>query len=203
MVMTNRSEDSMNDEKPTALLVESPVGTLELTAAAGALTGIRLPRTSRRAAPTRPLPPVPVPPSRLARGADDPARQGSGDQDARDGSAAVLEEARRQLGEFFAGERRAFDLPLSPRGTAFQRTVWESLRSVGYGQTTTYGELAHAMGKPAAARAVGAALGQNPLPIVVPCHRVIGATGDLTGFGGGLAMKRFLLDLEAGATPLA
>lgn len=108
----------------------------------------------------------------------------------------LLDRARRQLEEYFAGKRRSFDLPLAPQGTPFQRQVWEALATIGYGQTLSYGQLAARVGKPAASRAVGAASGRNPLPIVLPCHRVIGANGALTGFGGGLPTKEFLLRLE-------
>jgi methylated-DNA-[protein]-cysteine S-methyltransferase len=107
-------------------------------------------------------------------------------------------EAIAQLEAYFAGELRRFDLPLAPEGTPFQREVWSALTTIPYGETLSYGELARRLGKPAATRAVGAANGQNPIPIVIPCHRVIGADGSLTGFGGGLAIKRRLLDLEAG-----
>jgi methylated-DNA-[protein]-cysteine S-methyltransferase len=105
-----------------------------------------------------------------------------------------------QLGEYFAGERRRFDLPLAPQGTEFQRRVWRALTEIPYGETVSYGELARRIGKPSAPRAVGLANGANPLPIIVPCHRVIGADGSLTGFGGGLPIKRKLLALE-GAGP--
>ena len=117
-----------------------------------------------------------------------------------DGDNAVLAETRRQLDDYFAGKRRGFDLPLSPSGTAFQQDVWMALRQIPYGETWSYADLARRIDKPAAVRAVGAANGRNPLPIVVPCHRVIGADGSLTGFGGGLPTKRFLLQLE-GALP--
>jgi methylated-DNA-[protein]-cysteine S-methyltransferase len=102
-----------------------------------------------------------------------------------------------QLAEYFAGTRKAFSLPLRPAGTAFQQSVWAALQEIPFGATLSYGELARRIGQPAAARAVGAANGANPLPIVVPCHRVIGADHSLTGFGGGLATKRFLLAHEA------
>lgn len=105
-----------------------------------------------------------------------------------------------QLGDYFAGTRREFDLPLAPRGTEFQRAVWAELARIPYGQTISYGELARRLGKPAAVRAVGRANGQNPIPIVLPCHRVIGADGSLTGYGGGLDRKQTLLRLE-GALP--
>ncbi len=101
-----------------------------------------------------------------------------------------------QLGEYFAGRRREFDLALAPQGTAFQRRVWQALTRIPYGETVSYGELARRIGRPQASRAVGLANGANPLPIVVPCHRVIGADGSLTGFGGGLEIKRKLLALE-------
>ena len=112
----------------------------------------------------------------------------------------VLRETRVQLDDYFAGKRRAFDLPLAPRGTDFQRGVWQTLATIPYGETISYAQLATRVGKPSAVRAVGAANGRNPLPIVLPCHRVIGSDGSLTGFGGGLPTKRFLLALE-GAMP--
>jgi methylated-DNA-[protein]-cysteine S-methyltransferase len=105
-------------------------------------------------------------------------------------------EAARQLDEYFAGKRREFDLPLAPKGTAFQLRVWDTLRRIPFGTTWTYLELARAIGDERAVRAVGLANGRNPLPIVIPCHRVIGSDGSLVGFGGGLDAKRFLLELE-------
>jgi methylated-DNA-[protein]-cysteine S-methyltransferase len=113
-----------------------------------------------------------------------------------EGDAPVLAETERQLGEYFAGQRQEFDLPLALKGTPFQRCVWEALLGVGYGQTVSYGQLADQIGKPTAARAVGLANGRNPVSIIVPCHRVIGSDGSLTGYGGGLPNKRRLLDLE-------
>ena len=110
--------------------------------------------------------------------------------------------ARAQLTEYFAGERTAFELPLRPAGGPFQLRVWAALLCIPYGETTSYGELARELGAPGAARAVGAANGANPLAIVVPCHRVIGASGALTGYAGGLECKRALLDLEVGRTAL-
>jgi O-6-methylguanine DNA methyltransferase len=104
--------------------------------------------------------------------------------------------AEKQLREYFAGQRREFDFELDMRGTPFQCQVWQAVAAVPYGQTTSYGDIARRIGKPAAVRAVGAANGANPLPIVVPCHRIVGADGSLTGYGGGLPMKRRLLDLE-------
>jgi methylated-DNA-[protein]-cysteine S-methyltransferase len=115
---------------------------------------------------------------------------------------AVLATAREQLRAYFAGELRSFELPLAPRGTSFQRRVWDELRRIPYGETISYGELARRVGSPEAARAVGSANGRNPIPIVVPCHRVIGADGTLVGYGGGLARKRWLLGHEAGARGL-
>ena len=111
---------------------------------------------------------------------------------------AALDFARVQLQEYFAGVRQTFDLPLHPMGTPFQLTVWRELARIPYGATISYGELARRIGQPQAMRAVGAANGRNPLPIVLPCHRVIGADGSLTGFGGGLPTKRFLLAMEDG-----
>jgi methylated-DNA-[protein]-cysteine S-methyltransferase len=109
---------------------------------------------------------------------------------------AALREPLRQLRAFFGGELRDFDLPLKPRGTAFQQRVWELLREIPFGETISYGELARRVGNPAASRAVGLANGSNPIAIVVPCHRVIGSNGKLTGYGGGLENKRWLLDFE-------
>jgi methylated-DNA-[protein]-cysteine S-methyltransferase len=107
-----------------------------------------------------------------------------------------FEEVDRQLGEYLAGQRETFDLRLEPHGTPFQRRVWELIAQVPYGQTTSYGELARRLGGDATPQEAGAAVGSNPLSILIPCHRVIGSTGKLTGYAGGLARKRFLLDLE-------
>jgi methylated-DNA-[protein]-cysteine S-methyltransferase len=115
---------------------------------------------------------------------------------------AILAKARAQLTEYFSGTATEFDLPLGPHGTPFQIRVWEALRAIPHGQTISYGELARRLGAPKAMRAVGAANGRNPIPIIVPCHRVIGARGDLTGFGGGLERKRWLLDHEGGVEEL-
>ena len=108
----------------------------------------------------------------------------------------LLDEAARQLAEYFAGARRDFDLPLAPVGTPFQQAVWSALRAIGYGQTHTYAEIARAVGRPKAFRAVGGANHVNPLPIVIPCHCVVGAGGRLTGYAGGLDKKEALLRLE-------
>jgi methylated-DNA-[protein]-cysteine S-methyltransferase len=151
--------------------VASPVGELLLTSDGDALTGILLPRPGRAQAPR---------PEWLR---DD----------------APFRETREQLDAYFAGDRQTFDLPLRPEGTAFQLQVWRELCNIPYGATISYAELARRVGRPGAARAVGAANGRNPLPIVVPCHRVIGADGTLTGYGGGLECKRRLLEHEAGA----
>jgi methylated-DNA-[protein]-cysteine S-methyltransferase len=159
-------------------VVDSPIDDLLLTASDGLLRGIWFSPHAER--PGRPLLEVA---DRLAaqRADDDP----------------VLRLAATQLAEYFAGERRAFDLPLGPVGTPFQEAVWAALSTIPYGETWSYGELAAAIGKtPAASRAVGLANGSNPIPVVIPCHRVIGADGTLTGFGGGLLRKRYLLDLE-------
>ena len=111
-------------------------------------------------------------------------------------------EVREQLTEYFAGDRREFDLPLSMAGNPFELRVWEELQTIPYGETASYGEIAQRIGNPGAPRAVGLANGRNPIAVIVPCHRVIGADGSLTGYGGGLERKRLLLDLEAGVLPL-
>ena len=118
----------------------------------------------------------------------------------READHPLLQQAQRQLDEYFAGQRRAFELPLAPQGTPFQREVWFALADIPYGQTMSYAQLAAKLSRPTASRAVGAANGRNPLRILLPCHRVVGAKGSLTGFSGGLAAKRFLLELE-GALP--
>jgi methylated-DNA-[protein]-cysteine S-methyltransferase len=109
---------------------------------------------------------------------------------------AVFAEVKSQLNAYFAGALQEFDLPLSPQGTQFQMSVWKALTTIPYGGTCSYGQIAEQVGKPKASRAVGAANGQNPIPIIIPCHRVIGSTGKLTGFGGGLPTKVALLNLE-------
>jgi methylated-DNA-[protein]-cysteine S-methyltransferase len=110
--------------------------------------------------------------------------------------APLFAEAEVQLHAYFAGGLEHFELPLAPGGTAFQQSVWDALAEIPYGSTTTYSELAARLGRPSACRAVGAANGRNPLPVIVPCHRVVGAAGALTGYGGGLERKRLLLALE-------
>ncbi|MCU1352278.1 MAG: cysteine methyltransferase [Acidimicrobiales bacterium] len=150
-------------------VVDSPIDPLLLTAEDGRLTGLFM--AVHRGGPQL-----------------DPAWQ-------RD--EAALAPVVEQLHEYFAGERTTFDIPLAPRGTPFQLQVWEALREIPYGTTTSYGELARRIGADKASRAVGLANGRNPISIVVPCHRVIGADGSLTGYGGGLERKRHLLDLES------
>ena len=112
------------------------------------------------------------------------------------GEGPIIRKTKRQLNEYFAGKRKTFDLPLSLKGTPFQIECWNALQQIPYGATSTYGEIARTIGRPAAVRAVGAANGANPIPIIVPCHRVIGSNGSLTGFGGGIDVKRWLLDFE-------
>lgn len=111
-------------------------------------------------------------------------------------TSEIIEETRRQLDEYFRHERQAFDIPLLTAGTEFQKSVWNSLMEIPYGQTITYGELATRLGKPAAVRAVANANGANAISIIIPCHRVIGSNNTLTGYGGGLEAKKFLLELE-------
>jgi methylated-DNA-[protein]-cysteine S-methyltransferase len=111
-------------------------------------------------------------------------------------------DAREQLDEYFAGRRTTFDIPLAMTGSPFQARVWRALQDIPYGETISYGELARRVGEPATPRNVGSANGRNPVSVIVPCHRVIGADGSLTGYGGGLERKRLLLDLEAGVLAL-
>jgi methylated-DNA-[protein]-cysteine S-methyltransferase len=147
--------------------IPSPLGTLRLQAEADELAGVYLPDQQAPAAVER-----------------------------RGRSCAVLEETATQLREYFEGARREFELPLGPRGTGFQQRVWRALGAIPFGETRSYGQLARAIGRPAASRAVGAANGKNPISIIVPCHRVIAANGALTGYAGGMAAKRWLLDHE-------
>ncbi len=159
----------------------SPVGELLLAASDTALTGIFFPMRHGPA------------PEEQPGWLEDVGRGPAGE---------LLDRARRQLTEYFARTRIAFDLPLDPPGTTFERRVWDLLRTIPYGATTSYGELARRLGDPRATRAVGAANGKNPIPIIVPCHRVVGARGELTGFGGGLDRKRWLLEHEGALLPL-
>jgi methylated-DNA-[protein]-cysteine S-methyltransferase len=113
-------------------------------------------------------------------------------------SSAAFAGVKRQLEEYFAGERTTFEVKLAPEGAPFEREVWHALEAIPYGETVSYGEIARRVGQPTAARAVGTANGRNPISVIVPCHRVIGADGSLTGYGGGLERKRLLLELERG-----
>ncbi len=126
---------------------------------------------------------------------DDPQRVRLNDL-TEDASHPMIQMAEKQIQEYFNGNRKAFSIPLDMRGTSFQKNVWEALLAIPFGETRTYGDLAKKLGAPAASRAVGAANGRNPISIVVPCHRVIGASGKLTGFAGGLETKAHLLGLE-------
>ncbi|PZG10963.1 methylated-DNA--[protein]-cysteine S-methyltransferase [Nonomuraea aridisoli] len=154
----------------THTVVDSPVGPLTLVAADGTLAGLYMRRQRHR-------------PPEETFGEPDPE---------------PFTEVVEQLRAYFDGRLTAFELPMVFGGTAFQRRVWEALRDIPYGETITYGRLADRIGQPTAARAVGLANGKNPIGIIVPCHRVVGSTGDLTGYGGGLATKRRLLDFERG-----
>ncbi|XVS68156.1 methylated-DNA--[protein]-cysteine S-methyltransferase [Actinosynnema sp. CA-299493] len=151
-------------------VVDSPVGELTLVARDGVLAGLYLPEHRHR-----------------------PALETFGERD-----ASPFGEVVAQLAEYFAGERTVFDLPLSPAGTPFQRTVWDALKEIPHGETVSYGELAARIGRPTASRAVGLANGKNPISVIVPCHRVVGSTGALTGYGGGVERKRVLLAFERG-----
>jgi len=114
------------------------------------------------------------------------------------GDDKVLKQARKELDAYFAGKLKTFTVPVAPAGTEFQKKAWKALQKIPYGATRSYGQQARAIGAPQASRAVGAANGRNPIPVIIPCHRVIGANGSLTGFGGGMERKKFLLDLEQG-----
>jgi len=117
----------------------------------------------------------------------------------RDGAHAPIAKAKRELAEYFAGRRKRFSVKLSPQGTPFQRKVWKAIAGVAFGRTIAYAELARRAGRPGSARAAGAATGRNPIGVIVPCHRIVGSNGSLTGYAGGLAKKRALLALEARA----
>ena len=151
--------------------LDSPIGTLTLTSDGDSLTGLHM----------------------------HPAKIGRDWK--RDDRASIFREAKKQLEEYFSGARTRFDLPLAPQGTPFQLKVWEALREIPYGETRSYADIARYVGSPKGFRAVGLANGANPIAIVVPCHRVIGADGSLTGFGGGLPRKRKLLELERRDSP--
>lgn len=149
-------------------VVDSPIGPLTLVAVNGSLTGLYMDQQRHR-----------------------PRGDPFGEPDATPLTKVII-----QLDEYFAGQRTEFDVPLTPAGTPFQRTVWAALREIPYGATVSYGHLAERIGRPTAVRAVGLANGKNPISIIVPCHRVVGSTGDLTGYGGGLQRKQHLLELE-------
>jgi methylated-DNA-[protein]-cysteine S-methyltransferase len=149
--------------------IDSPIGALLVTRDEGGLTGLDLPE----------------------------ARHPRQIQDDWKHDDPGFDDVRAELGEYFAGTRQRFDLPLNAGGNTFQQSVWQALTEIPYGETTSYGKVAASIGHPDGARAVGLANGQNPVPIIVPCHRVIGADGSLTGYGGGLPTKRWLLDHEA------
>lgn len=153
--------------------IPTPLGTLFATAVGGTLTGLYF-EGGRHAPPVSP------------HWIDDP-------------EALPLAECARQLADFFEGKRQCFDLPIAPQGTPFQQRVWREIAAIPFGETITYAELARRAGAPGSARAAGAATGRNPLSIVVPCHRVIGSTGGLTGYAGGLERKARLLALEEAA----
>jgi methylated-DNA-[protein]-cysteine S-methyltransferase len=166
--------------------LQTPVGELLLTASDTALTGVYFP-TSRRGPP----------PTHRADWTEDAGQGPTGP------TGEMLARATLQLNEYFAGQRTTFDLPLEAMGSVFEHRVWKALRSIPYGTTTSYGDVAKRMGDPSATRAVGSANGKNPIPIIIPCHRVLGANGDLTGFGGGLDRKRWLLEHEGVLMQLA
>lgn len=170
----------MNDT-PSKAVFASPLGDLLLSERDGALVGVDLAQASPAVA-------IGVRSSDIDREL----------RTARPCSRPILAEAQQQLDAYFAGRLRVFDLPLRPHGTSFQLAVWAALRDIPYGETISYSDLARRVGRPSAARAVGRAVGQNPIAIVVPCHRVVGTSGSLTGFAWGLECKRRLLDLEAG-----
>ncbi len=175
--------------------IPSPVGELTLVASDTALTAVYF-ATSRH-----------VPPLHLVErgpGGEDGAEDVAGwlEDDGSGPAGIVLARTRDQLNEYFARARTTLDLPLDPAGSTFERRVWDALRAIPYGSTVSYGELARRLGDPRATRAVGAANGKNPIPIIVPCHRVVGARGELTGFGGGLDRKRWLLEHEGAALAL-
>ncbi len=187
-----------NNGSPTTTsytVLESPVGELLASAdAAGRVTGLHF--LTEGEGPGSPAY------SRLSHAPSDGRRTPTPDPGwVRDERA--LAPTRRQLDEYFAGERREFELELAPTGTPFQLSVWRALCAIPYGETASYGEVAAAVGQPGAARAVGGANNRNPIAIVVPCHRVIGAAGTLFGYGGGLDRKQQLLALEAGVQTLA
>ncbi|HEX6359420.1 methylated-DNA--[protein]-cysteine S-methyltransferase [Actinophytocola sp.] len=158
----------------THTVMDSPVGPLTLVATDGVLSGVYMDEQRHR------------PMAELFGPRDD----------------SHSHDAIEQLAAYFAGDLKEFDVPLTLAGTDFQRRVWTELRQIPYGETISYGELAQRLGRPSASRAVGTANGRNPISIIVPCHRVIGSTGSLTGYGGGLPRKRYLLSFERGEPAL-
>ncbi|MGH3319875.1 MAG: methylated-DNA--[protein]-cysteine S-methyltransferase [Streptosporangiaceae bacterium] len=179
-------------EHRTHTLVDSPIGPLTLVAGGGALTGLYMDEQRHR------------PPDGVLGQPDGVLGQpdaGPFAETAQPPDAALLIEAASQLEAYFTGRLTRFDLPLAPNGTPFQHSVWAALRDIPYGETMTYGKLADRIGRPTASRAVGLANGRNPISVIVPCHRVIGADGTLTGYGGGLERKRYLLALERRSVP--
>jgi methylated-DNA-[protein]-cysteine S-methyltransferase len=151
-------------------IIDSPVGKLKLVASDKGLAGVLWERENPRGVPLN--------------------------EPVANEQHPVLVETERQLGEYFAGKRKTFSIALDMQGTRFQKDVWEALLAIPFGETRSYGQLAKQLGNPRATRAVGAANGRNPISIIVPCHRVIGSSGKLTGFGGGLETKAHLLSLE-------
>jgi methylated-DNA-[protein]-cysteine S-methyltransferase len=176
------TEAAADDATEVSALLPSPLGELRLAADDDGLRGVYFP-IHRHDPELEGVPIVEL----------DATAAGGGTG----GALAILRAAAAQLSEYFAGQRRVFELPLRPAGTEFQQRVWMQLREIPFAVTRSYGELAVAVGNRNASRAVGAANGKNPISIIVPCHRVIGADGSLTGFGGGEPAKRWLLDHEA------
>jgi methylated-DNA-[protein]-cysteine S-methyltransferase len=170
---------TQNDSPIVKTAITTPIGVLTLSATAQGLTGVYFEENRHGPSPEE------IDGWRLL-----------GDDSADSAAAEVLARAREQLEEYFAGHRRDFELPFAPRGTDFQQKVWLALREIPFGDVTSYSVIAERIGSPKAVRAVGAANGRNPLPVVVPCHRVVGANGDLTGFGGGIERKKWLLEHE-------
>lgn len=164
----------------TTLLIKTPIGDMRLVENEGRLVRVDLPGTW-----------------------SEPKEKLTGDAAGQESESPLLAQARKQLEEYFRGERQVFDLPLNPQGTAFQHAVWQALGDIPYGETRSYRDIAIAVGRAKAMRAVGGANHANPIAIIIPCHRVIGADGSLTGYGGGLKVKGHLLQLERAYTSFA
>lgn len=175
-------------------VIPSPIGLLTLVADSGALTAVYMENHKRGPAPETLGAAVPLELPAAATATDSGAQTGH-DGGAR-ANAVVLARTRDQLGEYFAGDRLEFDLPLAPVGNPFRQRVWALLRQIPYGETRSYGDLARALGDRFLAQAVGSANARNPVSVIIPCHRVVGAAGALTGYAGGLERKQFLLGLE-------